>query len=215
MPTWRTLGELRAELARRLGFGAQGSAGINAGLLDSFLQNAQDQLHAQFDWRHLIKYDEETTGVGQTLYDWAPDCEPTRLLSVAVWDNAQWVPLTEGITWAMRGTADSQTLPARYERFAQMEVWPEPDAVYTLRRYYVAQPARFTQDNDRASLDDALILLHAITNAKLHYRQQDGQVYANQLNAMIQKLKAQNRGAAVMRRTSDPDDVYLARPRDV
>lgn len=95
-----------------------------------------------------------------------------------------------------------------------MEVWPPPDGIYTIRRYYVASPARFTQDNDRASLDDALIFLHALTNAKLHYKQQDGQTYANQLNAMLDKLKAKNRGQPAIRRR-DPDTVYLARPRDV
>jgi phage-related protein len=55
--------------------------------------------------------------------------------------------------------------------------------------------------------------LHALTNAKLHYKQQDGQSYANQLSAMITKLKGQNRGQAVHHR--EPDSVYLARPRDV
>ena len=209
---YRTLGELRSELSRRLGFGATGSAGINAGLLDSFLQNAQDQLYAQFDWRHLVKYDEKNTGVGQTLYDWETDCDPIRISQIAVNDGTRWVPMKEGIDWAMRSD-DTQSTPCRYERFAQMEVWPAPDAIYTMRRYYVQSLGRFTQDNDRASLDDALIFLHALTNAKLHYKQQDGQGYANQLSAMLTKLKGQSRGNAVHHR--EPDQVYLARPRDV
>lgn len=209
---YKTLGELRADLAKRLGFGAMGSAGINSGLLDSFIQNAQAQLYAQFDWRHLIKFDEKTTGVGQTLYDWAADCDPLRVRDVAIWDGARWVPMIDGVDWAMRSVATSRTIPARYERFAQMEVWPEPDAAYTIRRYYVAAPGRFTQDNDRASLDDSLIFLHALTNAKLHYKQQDGQAYANQLNAMMEKLKGQNRRAAVVRRGGAQSPAV--RPRD-
>ncbi len=210
---FRTLGELRSELARRLGFGATGSAGINAGILDSFLQNAQDQLYAQFDWRHLIKYDTKNTGVGQSLYDWATDCDPTRITEIAINDGTRWVPMKEGITWPMRSD-DSQTIPCRYERFAQMEVWPAPDALYSMRRYYVQAPSRFTQDNDRASIDDALLFMHALTNAKAHYKQADAQTYANQLNAMMIKLKGQNRGQAVHRR-GEPDDVYLQRPRQV
>ena len=210
---FKTLGELRSTLARRLGFGATGSAGINAGLLDSFLQNAQDQLYPQFDWRHRIKYDEKVTGSGQSLYDYAEDCDPIRITEVAIWDGACWVPMKEGITWGMRSD-DSQTIPCRYERFEQMEVWPVPDSAYTIRRYYVASPARFTQDNDRASIDDALILLHAIANAKLHYKQADGQGYGNQLNALMRQLKAKNRGASVHSR-SEPDDVYMTRPMDV
>jgi hypothetical protein len=210
---YRTLGDLRSELSRRLGFGAQGSSGINSGLLDSFLQNAQDQLFSTFEWRHLIRFDEETLGQGQTLYDYAEDCDPGNIRDVAVWDGTRWVPMKEGISWGMRSD-DSQSQPCRYERYAQMEVWPAPDAQYTIRRYYVASPARFTQDNDRASLDDGLIFLHAVTNAKLHYKQADGQAYANQLNSMLNKLKAQSRGKAVFARR-DVDEVYLAKPRMV
>lgn len=209
---YRTLGELRSELSRRLGFGAQGSSGINSALLDSFLQNAQDQIFAAFEWRNRIKYDEKTTGVGQTLYDWAVDCDPTHLRDVAINDGTRWVPMHEGISWEQRSD-DQQFQPCRYEKYEQMEVWPAPDAAYIIRRYYVAVPSRFTQDNDRASIDDALIFLHALTNSKLHYKQSDGQAYAEQLNAMLDKLKAKNRGQAVVSRRTSSDTP--ARPRQV
>jgi hypothetical protein len=210
---FRTLGEMRSELARRLGFGAQGSSGINSGLLDSFLQSAQDQLWWQFDWRHLITYDEKITEAGSVAYDWATDCDPTRITSLAIWDGVRWVPMDEGIDWAMRSTVDSRTIPARYERFAQMEIWPEPDDAYTVRRYYVRSCDAFTQDAHRASLDDALIFLHALTNAKAHYRQPDSQGYATQLEAMLTRLKGKSRGQAVVRRGGDASPV--PRPRDV
>lgn len=209
----KTLGELRADLSKRLGFGAQGSSGINSGLLDLFLQAAQDQLWAQFEWRHLIKYDEKTTGIGQTLYDWADDCDPNRpLRDIAIFDGATWVPMSEGITFAHR-TDDSQTIPARYERYAQMEVWPAPDAAYTIRRYYVRTCGRFTQDSDAATIDDGLVFLHALASAKSHYKQSDAAIYSQQLAVQLDKLKGHARGASVHRR-SDPDEVYLARPRD-
>lgn len=209
----KTLGELRAKLSRRLGFGAQGSSGINSGILDDFLQDAQDQLWAQFEWRHLIKYDEVTTGVGQTLYDWAADFDANRpLRDIAVYDGATWVPMNEGITWAHR-TDDSQTIPARYERYAQMEIWPAPDAAYTIRRYYVRACSRFTQDADAATIDDGLVFLHALASAKSHYKQSDAAIYSQQLGVQLDKLKGQSRGASVHRR-NEPDEVYLARPRD-
>lgn len=210
---YRTLGDLRSELSRRLGFGAQGSSGINSGLLDSFLQNAQTQLFNDFEWRSLIKSDEETLGVGQQFYDYSNDCDPSRIIDVAVWDGVRWVPMREGITWAMRSDT-TQFQPRFYERFLQMEIWPLPDTQYAIRRYYVASPSRFTEDNDRASIDDGLIFLHALTNAKLHYKQTDGQVYANQLNSMLTKLKGRNRGKSIHVR-DDVDTVYMARPKDV
>lgn len=217
---YKTLGELRRDLAVRLGFGAQGSAGINSALLDSFLASAQEQLYTTFDWRHLIKYDDKVTEAGSVLYDWADDCDPLRIASpgpgaaaVAIWDGARWVPMTEGISWEMRSTSDSRTIPCRYERFSQMEVWPEPDAAYTIRRYYVQSPSRFTQDGDRASLDDGLIFLHALTNAKHHYRQPDAQIYGGQLEAHLNQLKSKNRGQSVTRRGNDAFPV--PRPRVV
>lgn len=210
---FQTLGELRSTLSRRLGFGAQGSAGVNAGLLDSFLQSAQAQLWAQFEWRHLIKYDTKETGVGQTLYDWAADCDPNRpLRDIAIHDGARWVPMREGIEWGHRSD-DVQTKPCRFERYAQMEVWPAPDAIYSIRRYYVATCARFTQDADRASIDDDLILMHALASAKAHYKQSDAQIYSQQLSVLLEKLKGHARGVSVHRR-DDPDGVYLVRPRD-
>lgn len=210
--TYKTLGELRSDLSRRLGFGAQGSSGINSALLDTFLQNAQDQLFAAFEWRNLIKYDEKVTGIGQVNYDWATDCEPTHLREIAIHDGSRWLEMREGITWDMR-SQDTTSIPCRYERYAQMEVWPIPDTAYTIRRYYVATPARFTQDNDRCSIDDGLVFLHAVTNAKLHYKQNDGQAYANQLNAMLDKLKGKNRGQAVFHRGNQQETP--ARPRQV
>lgn len=211
--TYRTLGELRSDLSRRLGFGAQGSSGINSALLDSFLLNAQEQLFASFEWRNRITYDEKQTNIGQTQYDWATDCDPTHIREIAVYDGSRWVPMKEGITFDMR-SFDQQTIPSHYERYEQMEVWPAPDSQYTIRRYYVAKPSRFTQDNDRASIDDGLIFLHALTNAKLHYRQEDGQAYANQLNSMLDKLKAKNRGRAVVSRRGSSSETP-ARPRQV
>jgi hypothetical protein len=210
---FETLGNLRADLSRRLGFGAQGSSGINSGILDSFLQGAQSQLWEQFEWRNLITYDEKTTGIGQTLYDWAADCDPNRpLREIAVNDGTRWVPMCEGIDWAHRSD-DVQSQPARYERYGQMEIWPAPDTAYVIRRYYVATCGRFTQDGDRASIDDKIVFLHALASAKAHYKQADAQIYSQQLGVMLDKLKAHSRGQAVHRR-NDPDDVYLARPRD-
>lgn len=210
---YRTLGELRAELAIRLGFGATGSAGINAPILNSFLRNGQEQLFSQFDWLGQIKYDEKTTGLGQTLYDWADDCSPLRVREIAVNDSSIWRPMTEGITWDMRSSVQYGSVPTRFERFQQMEIWPEPDDRYVIRRYYVASPSRFTQDNDRATIDDSLVLLHAIANAKLHYKQPDGETYGNQLQAMMSRLKSQNRRNVVYSR--NPAEGVLRRPKAV
>lgn len=188
---YRTLGELRAELLARLGMAAMGaSGGANGTLIDSFLRNAQAQLYTMTDWRPLIAYNDTTTGVGQNQYDYPNACErDTRVLKIEVNYSGQWSELKEGITTSMWSTMDTQGPPARYERFAQILIYPKSDTAYTLRVWYVADLGRFTQTNDRATLDDELILLHAVTNAKAHYRQPDAELYKGQLDQQLARLR--------------------------
>ncbi len=195
---YRTLGELRSLLRTRLGFGAQGSSGgANQTLLDSLLQNAQVQLYWLQDWRHLIAYEDFTTGVGQTLYDFPTDCaQDRRLLRLEVNYAGEWSQLGEGITTSMRSTVDTRSVPARYERFAQIEIYPEPDvATYTLRAWYVKDLLPFFDDADRATLDDQMILLHAIANGKAHYRHPDAKLYEGQLNTLLGSIRGQSFGS--------------------
>lgn len=204
---YKTLGELRSLLRTRLGFGAQGSSGgANQTLLDSLLQNAQTQLYWLQDWRHLIDYDDFLTGVGQTLYDYPDDCaQDRRLLRLEVNYASQWSQLAEGITTSMRSTATTRTVPCRYERFAQIELYPEPDvATYTVRAWYVKDLQPFIEDNDRATLDDQMILLHAVTNGKAHYRHPDAKLYEGQLNTLLASIRGQSFGSnGVYRRGND------------
>lgn len=200
----RTLGSIRSDIQTRLGFGMAGEAGVvNAPIIDSFIRNGQAQLYEQFEWRRLIKYEERLMGIEQRVYDYPDDCEPENIISMAVLDGGIWLPLEPGITWEMR-SSDESGRPSRYELFEQMEVWPIADTQYTMRRYYLQSLAPLVQDSDRTTLNSELVFLHALTNAKLHYRQPDAQTYVNQLNQMLGKLKAKNRAKTTYRRQDPP-----------
>ena len=204
---YRTLGDLRDVLRARLGFGAQGSSGgANQTLLDSLLQNGQVQLYWLQDWRHLTAYEDFTTGVGQTLYDYPADCEnDRRILRLEVNYSGQWSQLSEGISTSMRSTVSTRSVPCRYERFDQIELYPEPDvATYTVRAWYVKDLQPFVDDSDRATIDDQMILLHAVANGKAHYRQPDAKVYEGQLNTLMSSIRGQSFGSnGVYRRGND------------
>lgn len=216
---YKTLGELRSLLQTRLGFDAAGAAaGVNAPIMDNFLYNAQVQLYWQFDWKKLTRWADIPVGTAQTLVDYplavngAPaDANPERILKLAVLVNGIWIELEEGITPAHYSYSDRRYYPQRYERYAQLELWPQADQAYTLRVWYVQQLGRFTEVDDRASLDDSLIFLHALVNAKQHYRQADGQIYANQLQALMSQMKSKGWGGRRFRRGGVPD----ATPRPV
>lgn len=204
---YRTLAELRAEVLARLGMGAMGaSGGANQVLIDSFLRNGQAQLYWMQDWRRLTWYEDKETDAGQNQYDYPEACaRDQRVLRIEVLYAGQYVELREGIDTAHWSTMDTKGPPARFERLQQLLIYPKADAAYTLRAWYVADLGRFTQSNDRATLDDELILLHATTMAKAHYRQPDAQLYQGQLDVQLARIRGQSFGSnGVYRRGGAP-----------
>jgi len=218
MPTLKkTLGEIRSDILVRLGFGAGGSAAItNSTLIDSFIRDAQYQLYNQFDWKELIKYNDVSTGVDQSLYDYPDDCNIERVMSVEVKESDTWYPLKEGIIMDMRSHMEAGR-PCRYERFEQMEVWPPADlSTYTLRVWYVKALPNLVADNDRMVIDSNLVFLHALTAAKSHYRQPDASIYSGQLEALLNRLRAKNRTSEPIRRSKTGGEWdFISPPRVV
>lgn len=222
---YRTLADLQAEVLARLGMGAMGaSGGANASLIASFLRNAQHQLYWMQEWKHLTDYAEKTLGQEQNLIDYpttgvmgAGGCSrDRRILKVERYYSGEWKELTEGIRTSDWNTMDTLSWPQRYERFAQIMVYPKANQTYTVRIWFVADLARFTQPNDEASLDDEMILLHALANAKAHYRQPDAQTYQGQLNTLLASLRGQSFGSnGIYRRAermeSEPRPVVVGR----
>lgn len=198
--TYRTRGELRSILMARCGMGAQGASGANQTLMDSFLSNGQTQLYWAQDWKHLTDYKDATLGVTQNLLDYPTSgtlgtvgcSRDRRILRIETVQNGQWRQLKDGITTEDWSTMDTQSYPIRYERFSQVLVYPKADAIYTVRFWFVQDLGRFTEDGDRASLDDEMILLHAVTNAKAHYRHPDASLYQGQLSTLMASLRAQS-----------------------
>ena len=211
---YRTLEELRTTLLGRLGMGAMGaSGGANLAAMNSYLQNGQAQLYWLQNWRHLTDYKDYTTGVSQNLYDYpttgtmntAIGCaRDKRILRIETNISGQFIEIGEGITTAMWSTMDTQSSPTRYERFAQILVYPKADAAYTLRVWFIADLGRFTENGDPATLDDEMILLHALASAKAHYRQPDAAIYQGQLDTLLGSLRGQSFSSNRVYRRGDP-----------
>lgn len=212
----RTLGTLRAIVSARCGFGAQGaSIGGNAALIDSWLQNAQYQIYWMQDWKKLTEYDDIAVGLNETLVDYPDDANPERILAMAVniGDSSDlWRPLDEGIHIEHYNTQDTPGYPMRFERYAQIEVWPKCDAVRTLRVWYVKSLGAFAAEGDLATIDDELILLHATATAKAHYRQPDAETWGSQLEALMARIKGKSLGNKRYLPPSKQDFEFLPRP---
>lgn len=194
----KTLGELRDQLASRLGFGAQiGNLGAQDTILRGFLDDAQRELWWQFDWPQIHKRTTRTTGVNQEVYDYPDGCAPSGITTMwARRPAGRWVLLTEGIG-PLQDTATSfvgDQIPRRYAREAQLRVWPIPQEALELRFEYTLEPTRFTQDSDRCTLPDAPVFLHALACAKRHYRQPDAEAVEKRLGALIGKIRMAEHG---------------------
>lgn len=199
--TYRTLGALESELLARLGMGAQGANGAAQTLLRSFLRNGQTQLYWAQDWKHLIDYADKTLGVDQNRLDYptagtmntAFSCaRDRRILRVETVYNGQWRRIPEGIRTEDWSKMTTKSYPVRCERYAQLLLYPIANQQYTIRFWFVADMAPFTEANDRATLDDEMILLHAVTNAKAHYRHPDAKLYEGQLSTLMGSLRGQS-----------------------
>jgi len=151
----------------------------------------------QFDWAELKAVDERLTGASQQFYDYPSDCNIERITGIWVNWGGRFIPLTEGINAEDRSFSVG-SVPQKYERRDQIELWPVPDTnQYTIRTEYIRTLAPLNADSDRTSLPSEIIFLHALTNAKLHYRQPDAQTYATQLDALLNRLKAKHRSKTV------------------
>ena len=207
-----TLETLRSELAARLGYASQGaSIGQLQSNIDNALFNAQQQLYWQHDWRYLTKYSDKTIGDDQTLVDYPTDCNPLRVLNIAVLYNSIYMTLEQGIPIELYTTLELPGPPKRYEARVQIEVWPKTDQSYSLRLWYIKNLAAFTQNNDVTTIDADLVFLHALSNLKAHYRHPDAASYASQFNELLGRMKAKNQQQNVVH-FGDHAEVITQRP---
>lgn len=195
LPAKRSLGALRDIVQARLGFGAMGAAtGLNITLIDSWLYSAQYYLYWQYEFPELRQIYDWTTAAGQTLYDFPDVMEPRMILDMRVSYNGVWVPMKEGIDYEHDTVVDTRFYPRRFDRFAQLELWPQPDGIYTVRCDHYKRLGAFAVDVDKATVDDELILMLATSMGKAHYRQPDADFYQKTLNDTLRKLRKKSKG---------------------
>lgn len=195
LPLKATLGELRAELLGRLGYAAQGArAGALVTTVDSYLKRAQSYLYWKYEFPELRLTYDWSTAKGQTLYDWPDNMEPRQLIELRVLYSDIWHPMREGIEYDHDSVVDTQYYPRRYDRRAQLEIWPQPDGIYTMRGEYYQRLGRFTQDNDRVTLDEDLVFTLALARAKRHYKHPDAADYFEEIKDRRRQLQGAAHG---------------------
>jgi len=220
--TSRTLGNLRAELAVRLGYSSSTTLpATTVTLLNSFLIGAQKSLFDRYQSLQQEMFFTWALVPGVRFYSLTANLEganfvidPRKLRWVGVEHAGVWYRLQRGIMPELY-TFRAQAFPARYEIRSQIEIWPEPkDSLGFLRVRAKAALWPFAADTDHTSIDDEFVFLWALANAKANASHPDAAIYQQQ--AML-RLREQIAGAHMTARyvpgqresLIDPDPVFL------
>jgi hypothetical protein len=202
--TGETLGELRRDLLVRLGYAAQADnppPGM-ADLLNSFLRRAQAFLYRRHRALHTERFYSWPMVAGERFYgirDNVDACpkklDAGRITWVGVETlEGEWYPLRAGVCPQHYTTVTANGRPAVYEVRQCIEVFPAPDAAYTLRVKGHFGLERFTEDTDRSTVDGELLFLWALANAKNHDGQPDAADIAAQAQTYLRELVADTHG---------------------
>lgn len=192
-PRARDLAAIRNDIVVRLGYSANTvlPPGMQA-LVDSFINDANEQLYERYPVMRLERWWTWQTQVGQRFYDVPIDCTKyldTRHITGAwLQDDDAWFPLVAGINPLLFNQV-YLSLPQYYEVSDVFELWPVPDkASYLFHIKGQIGPAVMAADDDVTTVDARPVFLFALANAKAHYQQPDAGRYDRQLEIMIGKL---------------------------
>lgn len=197
-----------------LGYASSGAAaGPQQILIDSHLRSAQNILYNAHEWAHLRKYETLTLGPAAYLLDYPATANQDRVQALSVYRGGVWsLPLAKGIAPQIYTYQNNPSWPQRWEPYEQIQIWPLSDASYPIRCFFIKALDRFTQDSDRATVDDENILLIAKWTTKAHYRQPDFPVYEKLGEALLQRLKAKSWGQSKFNPRDFSEQEPMVRP---
>lgn len=205
--SYATLAELRVRMAIQCGYAAQ-AANLPAGMvaeLNEYLFSAQRQLYYKFRAQRTERFFSWTMTPGLRYYglDAAEGActlqlDPLGITWVGFEDlNLAWYRLIEGIDPVYYTRANINFgWPTRYEIRSCIEIFPAPQAAYTLWIKGDIGLAPFVADADRTTFDDEAVLLYAIANWKSAKGKSDAERAMNQATARLSDLTARKHKTA-------------------
>lgn len=195
------LSELRRRMMIQIGYAAQ-AANPPPGMVaycNEYLFTAQNQLILKYPTLRTERLFKWTMVPGFRYYNLSASegacakvINPLRIKWVGFEDlNKAWYKLEAGIDPLMYTRAEITTgWPTRYEIRSCIEVFPAPQAAYTLwiKADFMLEP--FAADADTPTIDDELVLLFAVANAKSDRGKPDAQRAMSQATSRMADLTA-------------------------
>lgn len=202
-PTQQTLAELRTRVMVRLGYPNQAAnppPGMTA-LVNAFLYDAQKLIWKQLSraglnverfFRWVMVPGQRYYGIDANADNCDLQLDPYKVVWAGFEDlNQAWYRLTEGVPPEYYTRANINFgWPTHYEIRGCIEIFPAPQAPYTLWIKGDFGLASFTNDDDTATIDDQAVFMLALGTAKQHYGQQDGAAVLAQADTYIRGLVA-------------------------
>lgn len=196
IPVEQTLGELRAELSRNLGFQGQGAI-LNKGLLDSFLQRAQQEVYRRMVESRTMTIYATTVGAEQRYIDYPTglDADQVHEIRLDRTGSEDWVSLVQGIDTSHHRRRDDRQYPTRFDRHAnQIELWRIPSSVYNIEIEGIPSLGSFVADGDRCTVDAEGVFLIALAKGKAHYNRPDKDEARADANRWVLTTRARAHG---------------------
>lgn len=223
-----TLGQLVTMLREEIGDATSAALGQNnLPHLKRILQRTQEFLWNDHTWGHLRVYREDVLQAGQRYYSFPTDLSFDRVENCHVRYDEDWRVVGYGIELVNYNASDPElderedpvVLWQAYEN-DQYEVWPLPATNgYRLRFEGIKNLAPLVADDDRADLDDNLIVLFAATEILARRNAADAKAKENLATRLYNRLKGQQtgkKGMIVMGGGRDPNQgsrIYRPHPR--
>lgn len=185
-------------LRSEIGASPNVAMGVNTiNQMDQTLRRVQERLWTEHDWDFgYIERDEDLL-TNQKYYTFDPEVDYDRIVSTHVSFSEIWHPVDYGIGPneynqfdSNRGQATEPVLRWRHYEGNQFEVWPVPTTSnQKLRFKAIKKLPPLIADNDRAVLDDNLIVLYAATEFLARAKAEDAQAKLAQANSLHSRLK--------------------------
>lgn len=165
------------------------------------LNRTQARLHAAFDWDFLFIKRDVQMNQGQRWGSFPSDMVFERVNQAVIQEAAPgstWRGLGYGITEGdYNATAEgTQGCVQRWApaENAQFELWPVPDQDYVVRFRGIKSLTLMVNENDRAMLDDTLIVLHAAAELMKRMKLPDWEDKQREAQLHFTRLRSMNGG---------------------
>lgn len=188
--------QLRAETGRNQ------SVAVGTSEVDNLkvqLARTQEILYDDYDWPFLEVERSINLQAGQRFYDFPLDLNYDRLNAVKFKYGTVYTDVCRGINFDDYSKYDSnagvRSSPLikwdvrNTGTIEQLEAWPIPNDEGTLHFFGTKKLARFTQDEDRADLDDRLIVLFTAAEMLAKQKSPDAKMKSDMANARLLKLR--------------------------